>query len=193
MFPSTFQGYLDAENEIRHQSAAFDYCSLDFCVALANAFRQSDALIFLPITLYRLCRLNVKNVMKSGLSPVNIEAVIIGRSELAKYARDNVFLHAFHDSCPSCRSDCMYTNPRTGGGQCDRKLNDYSIIAFFGEDCWLDPLLARDGGKWSKLCGNCNSPYHSAYTNGRAAAWEKLPEFFGLPPWSQLHTSETDP
>lgn len=181
MFPSTFEGFLIAETDAMRGSAPFDYTSTQCCAVFANTFCDVDAQLLLPITLLRLCRSSLEDIALSSLSSENTRNLLIGRSRLASFARDTVFLHNFHnsDTCGACASCSQRCFSKKG-----------AITVLLGDDFWVDPLCERDVSH-AIICSRCAISFRNSHSSGRKIAWERLPGFFNLPAWPQLHAAES--
>lgn len=186
MFPSKLEQYLSLPRR-GTRLAPFDYRVTKANIAIANMAREASALRLLPVALYRLRRLALHTMfdglpsragataISSILSPVNLRAAILGRARMTTFARTTVLRRIFGSNRAPSRQQCLEV------------LHALSYL-YQDEDGFVDPLLKRtftvaDG---NGLCQTCKQALQDDYEKGRKLAWDKLPEFFDLPPWEEL-------
>ncbi|KAF9526624.1 hypothetical protein CPB83DRAFT_816709 [Crepidotus variabilis] len=110
------------------------------------------------------------------------ETMIVGRDRLILYLQEQRVLHlkwiGRNRSYVGCRNPLHCNDYRMGFFESISlwKLND-------GSPCNLGPWVER---KHSSLCSSCNNQMQEIFNATRAAAWAKLPSFFGLDEWDKL-------
>lgn len=181
-FPSTLYGY-DATygNGNRGLKSSLQICQV------INVARESNALELLPCAFYLLCHHKIQHMFLIAGRIISSErdlyAVVTGREELirAKKRYNCSFLYLRHpsDSC-FARDRCQAALDRNFG-QFLEQDGDLSPAV-------LEPIVSLEK---TDYCCMCSQYFASTSQAARIAAWDKLPEWFGMESWKILRDMQS--
>ncbi|EKM55134.1 uncharacterized protein PHACADRAFT_255543 [Phanerochaete carnosa HHB-10118-sp] len=112
------------------------------------------------------------------LHPALEQTVLHAQQTLDRIAREEIYLGLFNPS----NADC------TGGTWCDDGRAS-AIGKLVNAEGLIDPFQFakhRPGWKAHLFCAKCLEHLELGFSSGSRAAWEKLPDVFGLPSWRVL-------
>lgn len=160
--------------------------------AVADAARDSDALLLLPASLLSLYSAGMDIIVDAGsagsLKPVNRDVVLKAIPKMWSLGKELTFEPLFSDLLHLSRQCTLSSG---GCARVRHKIKAQLEVA----SALLNPVAVvsfRPGSTASGLCTSCLKVVQERYDKVRLEAWDKLPEAFGLPSWEEMRKREEE-
>ncbi|KAJ7128299.1 hypothetical protein C8R46DRAFT_1237068 [Mycena filopes] len=158
--------------------------------------RQTSALWILPLALYRACAaLDIGEIMMGTeghvLSPADAVTCARGLRFLDTTATSQALNFLSSPTVPGCESPHACAARKREG---HIKADEWRKYEFATEFRPCPPLEIWDDGTFERLevCAVCKPHLRSAHALARQAIWDRLPDIFALPSWTELTQMKAD-
>ncbi|KAJ7132724.1 hypothetical protein C8R46DRAFT_1015539 [Mycena filopes] len=158
--------------------------------------RQTSALWILPLAFYRACAaLDIGEIMMGTeghvLSPADAVTCARGLRFLDTTATSQALNFLSSPTVPGCESPHACAARKREG---HIKADEWRKYEFATEFRPCPPLEIWDDGTFERLevCAVCKPHLRSAHALARQAIWDRLPDIFALPSWTELTQMKAD-
>ncbi|KAL4244374.1 hypothetical protein ABKN59_010543 [Abortiporus biennis] len=162
-------------------------------ISAANIARETNALKILPIILLQCCKwLTLQEILDGEkicnkllkLSPENQRAVLLGREKLSIDVMTRVY--SVLELTPRISHACLDKD----GCEAFRLVVMNRLYELGYTHKWINPFCDFDEAFFcsdEELCKVCKVYYQQLFENAQRKIWDKLPPYFDLPSWNNIH------
>ena len=177
-FPTSFKAYNSKVASNTHERF-----KSDSVMRVVNLARETDVLQILPYAYYCVARVSCRRMLRHKETDIDWQTkatCLVGRERLrwAEMSLSHSFLLVFHRS-PQCQSPlCAHARGPHA---------EWHVI-----EAAKSPNPLRQYTRWHQLnvCVDCVAYCQLQHANGRKEVWDKLPDFFEMPTWDELKSTQ---